>query len=70
MGMTNDLPAAKCLRSGIVGGCRVGEGTGNEIGNLHLDGESGIGSNVFARLRRDNNGGNHICGRWYISHDW
>lgn len=68
--MTNDLSAIKRLRSGIIGVCRVGEGTGYEIGDLHLDGESGIGSNVLAWLRSENNGGNHICGRWNISHDW
>lgn len=70
MGMTNDLSAPKLLRGGIVSGCRVGESADLEISNLHLEGESGIGRNVLASLRTGNNGGNHIYGRWNISHDW
>lgn len=68
--MTNNFPALKRLGGGIVGVCRIGEGAGLEIGNLNLDSEGGIGSNILARLRRNNDGGNHICSGWNITHDW
>lgn len=67
--MANNFPAAQCLRSSVVGVCRVGEGASLEVGNLNLDVESGIGSNILARLRGDDNSRNHICGRWNITHD-
>lgn len=67
--MPNDLPALKCLRSGVIGVCRVGERTGLEVGNLDLDVESGIGGNILTRLGRDNDGGYHICSGWDITHN-
>lgn len=68
--MANDFPASKRLRRGIIGVCRIGEGAGLEIGNLNLDSEGGIGSNILARLRGDNDSGNHIYSGWNITHDW
>lgn len=68
--MTNNFPVIKRLGSGIIGVCRVGKRAGLEIGDLNLDGESGIGSNILARLRGDNDSRNHICRGWNIAHDW
>lgn len=69
--MANNGPVlAEELRSRIIGGIRVGEGTGVEIVNLDGDLKLLVGRNVLSRLREEDDGGNHPLVRGDLAHNY
>jgi hypothetical protein len=63
MSVTDNVTTTiKVLRSRIVGGCCVGEGTRREVDELHRDIKVLVGLDVVAILRACEDRGNHVVG--------
>lgn len=70
VGVANDVSAAiQILRSGIVGGVRVGECTRGEVDHLNRDIEVRVGLNSVAILGAGEDTGHHVVGRRNLSHN-
>ncbi len=52
--VTNDLATLELLRCGVVGGQGIGEGSSNQVGELHLDVERLVGSDILSGAREEN----------------
>jgi hypothetical protein len=69
MGMTNDATSLQRLRGRVVGHIGVGERPGCEVGDLDLEVNGGVLSDVLAVGRADHDSRNHLVGCGDVSHD-
>lgn len=70
MAMTDDVAVASYgLRSGIVGGQRIGEDTSVQVRELHLDIEGLVFSDIISRSREKDDGRNHVVLAGDITHN-
>jgi hypothetical protein len=67
--VTNDIAALKLLRCRVVRVIRVGERSSDEVEDSDVNVEIGVGRKVLAGGRAQDDCGNHVLGRWDISHD-
>jgi hypothetical protein len=67
--MTNDVAALQVLWCGVVSGLSIGERASNQVGDLYLNVESLVGSNVFVVSREEDNRRDHVVVRRDLAHD-
>lgn len=67
--MANNVSTLKFLRCSIVGIDGIGEGPSHQVGDLDLDVEGLVGSNIFVRSREDDNRRDHVVVGWNITHN-
>lgn len=71
MRVSNDLAlAVEILRCGVIGQLGVGEGAGSETAGLNVNVESGQRLDDGARLRENNQRGDHVGLRRDLAHNY
>jgi hypothetical protein len=67
--VTDDVTTLELLRSGVVRGQGIGEGAGDQVRELHLDGEVLVGGDVFAGAGEQHDRRDHVGIGGDVAHD-